>query len=86
MLEIKATTTFSKKLKKYGLSANLIDILHHLVNQTVLPEKYRDHQLKGDMKAYRECHVKPDLLLVYQFENDAVLLTNLDSHANLFKK
>ena len=39
-------------------------VLDYLVNQMNLPEKYRDHELTGNMKGIRECHVKPDALLL----------------------
>lgn len=72
-------------MKKFGLSAPLIDVLNHLIHAKQLPEKYRDHQLKGDMKRFRECHIKPDLLLVYeQFENE-VILVRINSHSELFR-
>lgn len=72
-------------MKKFGLSAPLIDVLSHLIHAKQLPEKYRDHQLKGDMKRFRECHIKPDLLLVYeQFEHE-VILVRINSHSELFR-
>jgi mRNA interferase YafQ len=43
-----------------------------------------DHALTGDMKKYRDCHVKPDLVLIYQkSEDDTLLLVRLGSHAEL---
>jgi mRNA interferase YafQ len=37
-----------------------------LVSDKVLPENNRDHTLMGDWAGYRECHIKPDLLLIYR--------------------
>lgn len=84
MKTIKTSGVFKKDLKKAGLSAELIDVLYHLQNGLTLPEKYRDHALKGDFIGYRDCHVQPDLVLIYK-ENDEILeLHRLDSHSEIF--
>lgn len=50
-----------------------------------LPLSYRDHALVGDWSGYRECHLKPDLLLVYRKPDDDTLrLVRLGSHSELF--
>ncbi|MFW2177210.1 MULTISPECIES: type II toxin-antitoxin system YafQ family toxin [unclassified Moraxella] len=85
MKAIKTTNEFFKDLKKHGFSASLIEVLNCLSNDLPLPEKFKDHQLKGKLKQYRECHVKPDLLLVYEVLDDDIKLVALDSHSNLFK-
>ena len=53
-----------------------------------LDKKYKDHQLKGNLKEFRECHVKPDLLLIYKKENSILVFTCIavGSHSDLFKK
>lgn len=43
-----------------------------------LPIEYEDHQLTGELMAYRECHIKGDLLLVYQIQKDQLLLVLVD--------
>jgi mRNA interferase YafQ len=49
-----------------------------------LPERCRDHSLSGKWKAYRECHLKPDLLLVYRKPDAETLqLVRLGSHSEL---
>jgi mRNA interferase YafQ len=59
-----------------------------------LAEKYQDHDLSGEWSGYRECHIKPDLLLIYQKQEamknrkntnaqDALLLARLGSHSEL---
>lgn len=62
-----------------------IDVLHALINGLPVPEKYDDHTLKGNLKMYRECHLKPDLLLAYQVTDDSVKLIAIDNHNKLFK-
>lgn len=82
---IETTRQFEKDLKQIGLLAELIDVLHYLVNDLPVPENYNDHQLKGNLKKYRECHLKPDLLLAYQATDDSIKLLAIDNHSNLFK-
>ncbi len=64
----------------------LIPVLTILSEDGVLPEKHRDHALVGNWKGYRECHIKPDLLLIYKKEGSDILrLARLDSHSEVFK-
>lgn len=66
--------------------------LHQLLQSTIdlllqnkpLPIKLRDHALKGKYLGTRECHLKPDLLLIYMRTNDALVLIRLGSHSELF--
>ena len=48
--------------------------------------KYRDHDLSGDYKGCRECHIEPDWLLVYEVINDVLVLMlyRVGSHSELF--
>lgn len=85
MKKIVTTRQFDKDLKVIGLSAELIDVLHALVNGLDVSAKYKDHALTGNLKKYRECHLKPDLLLAYQVTDDSVKLIAIDNHNNLFK-
>lgn len=60
-------------------------VVELLLSDQVLPQKNRDHALSGDWMGYRECHIKPDLLLIYR-KPDAhtVRLARLGSHSELF--
>lgn len=61
-------------------------ILDLLVEDKPLPAKYRDHVLVGDWKNHRECHIKPDLLLIYRpVGTDVLRLARLGSHSELFR-
>ena len=52
-----------------------------------LPERFRDHSLSGDWVDHRDCHLKPDLVLIYRMLGAATLqLVRLGSHAELFKR
>jgi mRNA interferase YafQ len=64
----------------------LLKVIEMLANEQALPEKYKDHLLKGNWMGYRECHVKPDLLLIYKLENNELTLTlvRAGSHSDLF--
>ncbi len=67
------------------LDSLLLTILALLVSDQVLPIRYRDHALIGNWAGYRECHIKPDLLLIYRkLDTDVVRLARLGSHAELF--
>ena len=82
----------SKKYKQKYKKANtkdriLIDeVVEKLSNDEILEAKYKDHALKGNYIGFRECHVKPDLLLVYR-KNKNILelyLAILSNHNNIF--
>lgn len=67
------------------LDGDLIPILKALVNDQPLAAKCRDHDLSGDWASYRECHVKPDLLLINRKSDaDTLRLARLGSHSELF--
>lgn len=67
------------------LDDSLSPVLAALANDQQLKPRYRDHDLSGDWAGYRECHVKPDLLLIYRKSGDDLLrLARLGSHSELF--
>jgi mRNA interferase YafQ len=58
-----------------------------LADRKPLPEKHRDHGQGGNWNGHRECHVKPDLLLIYKLPNGETLrLVRMGSHSELFAK
>jgi len=60
-------------------------VLLALATDEALDTRYRDHDLSGDWAGYRECHVKPDLLLIYRkSDSDTLRLARLGSHSELF--
>lgn len=61
-------------------------VIRLLSHKEALPVQYRDHALSGDMLGYRECHIAPDILLIYEIDNDVLVLTliNIGNHAQLF--
>ncbi|ELV1151090.1 type II toxin-antitoxin system YafQ family toxin [Campylobacter coli] len=86
--EIRVLKEYKKNYKKLTLKEkDLVDeIVYCLSNNETLERKYKDHKLKGEFKELRECHVKPDLLLIYQKQDDKLILTciNIGSHSELF--
>lgn len=88
--EVKFTSQFKKDLKaakKQGQKLeDVYEIVEMLANGEPLPAKNRDHELSGDYKSYRECHVRPDWLLIYKIEEECLvlLLYRLGSHSDLF--
>jgi mRNA interferase YafQ len=67
------------------LDAALMSVLTALANDQPLQPCHRDHDLSGDWAGYRECHVKPDLLLIYRKPDASTLrLARLGSHSELF--
>ena len=66
------------------LETALVEVLQALINNQCLAEKHRDHALTGDWKDYRDCHIKPDLILIYRKPSNEVLqLVRLGSHIEL---
>jgi len=67
------------------LDHDLKSVLMVLVTDQPLETRFRDHDLSGNWAGYRECHVKPDLLLIYQKPDaDTLRLARLGSHSELF--
>lgn len=67
------------------LDTDLIPVLIALANDDTLEPRHRDHELSGDWRGYRECHIKPDLLLIYRKPDpDTSRLARLGSHSELF--
>ena len=92
MRTIERSTAFKRDIKREAkglyrntLDADLVPVLLALASDEALESRHRDHDLSGDWSGYRECHVKPDLLLIYRkTENDLLRLARLGSHSELF--
>lgn len=89
-LKLISTTQFKrdyKKAKKRGFNmGELQAVLDALCAEEPLEERYRDHALVGDYAGFRECHVRPDWLLVYAINKDELILTasRTGTHSDLF--
>jgi mRNA interferase YafQ len=93
MRTIERSSAFKRDFKKVslnprhrkGLEALLTDVLGSLVQDLPLNENLADHTLTGNWAGYRECHLKPDLLLIYSKPDaDTLRLARLGSHSELF--
>lgn len=79
---------FKRDVKKQWeilLTEEWTDVSWCLIHDEPMAEKYRDHQLTGNLKDYRECHIKLDLLLLYWIEDNEVKLARLGTHSELFR-
>lgn len=75
----------SKGQHRATLAADVTAVLEALAADIPLDWRCRDHDLSGDWAGYRECHIKPDLLLIYSKSEDGILrLSRLGSHSELF--
>ena len=63
-------------------------MIEKIASGKVLEAKYKDHELSGNYKDTRECHVEPDWLLIYSIQKDVLVLMlyRTGSHSELFKK
>ena len=92
MRRVVESSPYRKDVKRTGkgihskvLEEELPAVIEALSNGEILPPSFRDHPLHGNMKGYRECHIKPDLLLIYSYIGDEWLrLERLGTHADIF--
>lgn len=78
-----------KLAKKQGKDLDkLFEVINILANGEKLDTKFKDHDLSGSYKGTRECHIEPDWLLVYEIDNNALVLMlyRLGTYSELFKK
>lgn len=81
------TNAFKRDAKKHYLafvSTTWADVVDCLATGKPMPEKYQDHALTGNFIGFRDCHLKPDLVLIYKINGDIVELHRLGTHADLF--
>lgn len=90
MLKITPTNKFKRDLKKFKYQKIIIialnDVISLLAKEKPLEKKHCDHPLNGNWKDSRECHVAPDLLLIYRIDNKEreLFLERFGSHSELF--
>ena len=80
-----------KKIKKQGKDINkLKTVMKKLANLEPLEAKYKDHSLVDSkhFKDCRECHIEPDWILLYQYQDEKIvlLLISIGSHSDIFNK
>ena len=88
-LDIVWTNQFKKDYKlavKCQMNIDLLDdIIRKLASGEQLPEKNKDHSLTGDYSGFKECHIAPDWLLIYRYNDEYLELTRTGTHSDLFK-
>ena len=91
MRKIERTTRFRRDYRRESkgqyaqvLSTNFVDVLKLLIVDEPLEERHRDHALTGNWADHRDCHIRPDLILIYRKPDDETLqLVRLGSHSEL---
>jgi mRNA interferase YafQ len=87
---IKYSSSFKKDLKSIIHNVKLLweieEVITYLSFGELLDDKYRDHALKWKFSSCRECHIRPDVLLIYETKEDVLelYLLRLGSHSELF--
>ncbi len=92
MRHVQATNEYKRCMRRAGkgrysklLDEELPQVIKALANDERLPLSYRDHALHHNWEGSRDCHIRPDFILVYTYIGDDVLrLEKLGSHAELF--
>lgn len=89
MLEIIYSSQFKKdfkKVRKLPLSdlKTIFEVISILEQKANLDTKYKDHELIGNWSNFRECHIKPDLLLIYKKNISELQLARIGTHNDLF--
>lgn len=92
MRTIEWTTAFKRDYRKAlanprhrDLAQLLEQVAEELAEDRALADRFRDHALSGDYTKHRECHLKPDLLLIYKKQDEFTLrFVRLGSHSELF--
>ena len=88
--EVKFTNQFKKDMKLAKKQNKNLDKLFYVVDILAsggtLDASYRDHELSGNYKGTRECHIEPNWLLVYEIREDilVLMLYRLGTHSELF--
>ena len=84
------TTQFKKDYKRVKKQNKDLDklraVIEKLVAGQLLESKYNDHQLFGNWKGHRDCHIEPDWIFIYRITADDLYLERTGSHSELFKK
>ena len=92
MLNVVRWNKFNKSIKKYKNKKKELQefykVLDFLINEKDIPKKYKDHELKGNMKGIRELHLGFDDLLLYFIRNEEneLILVDIGTHSHTLKK
>ncbi|HMS91420.1 MAG TPA: type II toxin-antitoxin system YafQ family toxin [Candidatus Absconditabacterales bacterium] len=90
MYELYISSQFKKDIKAYRYKSKIIGALQDSINdirgEKLLSKRYNDHELKGTFAGVKDCHIFPDVLLVYEIDKikKCLRLIRLGSHSELF--
>ncbi len=88
MLTRKTSNEFDReyvKQHKRGKDIKKVDeVMKLIIEEKLLPPKYRDHALKGNWQGYRDCHIEPNWLLIYKVEQGTAFFARTGTHADIF--
>ena len=88
MLSLFYRNTFKKDFKRAEKQRkNLVPlkmVIELLTEEKPLPQKFKDHPLRGNYIGRRECHLEPDWLLIYLIKNENIIFIRTGTHADLF--
>ncbi len=90
MRTIERTTAFKRDFKREAkgrhravLDTDLRQIITALATDQPLEPRHRDHALSSNWNGYRDCHLRPDLVLIYRLDPERLILARLGSHSEL---
>jgi len=87
-LNLHYTTQFRKdykRIKKQNKDlSKLRTVIEKISRGQILEPSYRDHQLSGNWKGHRDCHIEPDWILIYRITTEDLYLERIGSHSELF--
>lgn len=89
MIDIVYSNQFKKDFKKARRLPlpdlkMIFEVISSLEQEIALDAKYKGHELSGNWSNFRECHIKPDLLLIYKAVHNELQLARIGSHSELF--
>ena len=89
MRSIRRTSRFKKDVKRLQKRGNKFDVFKQVIDKIVsgntLENIFQDHALTGEYKGTRECHIKPDWLLIYELTDEELVLIRTGTHSDLFR-
>jgi len=87
-MQVEQSKKFKKDIKilqKQKFNIDLVkSVINQLVKNQILDRKYCDHKLVGNWYGHRECHIKPDVILIYEKTSSKLKLARISSHSELF--
>ena len=90
MYDVKFTGRFKNDLKVCQKRKDNLKLLQNIIDDLRIPKpleaRNKDHNLTGNYMGFRECHILPDWLLIYRYNDNFLELARTGTHADLFRK